>query len=929
MDDLLGEDWKSAPKPASNNPLSRPPTQQPGFASTYRGFRDGARASPLSGAASPLDLSRPSSAVTGGQPKPASRPASRPATPANDAFGNLTGLKSQKPGAGLSIQERQRHVVEEKRRQLEEQGRLWENLGGQSLGKGGVEKAAPAVGVLLEEEEEDILAAFNKNAKVDTSSHFPPPGVVSETSGMSTPDAAVQLAWPRDSEASYGNGLEEDDDDPFGLNEAARKGNGHATAPAARKIAGDEDDILGDLGKPVSERRATERISDEPAHEWDENVGKARSRQAADEPADPSVAELVEMGFPADTAKLALAETGGDLQGAVGWLLQQAHEESRQKARREAQPAQRSPVRDVTSPAGRARRGEETMPSWMRQESRSTSGTRRQDGSIAASEGDKDAAQVAQDFGNKLFKSANSLWKASQKQVAKTMADFQQERDPAQPKWMQQSSNSGDSSRDSSQRRPDQRPRQGPASKASLTNEAALLDMPRDDLPVRPAKSTAAERWPDAPSRGRTPVEASPQRQPAPVKVAQRQAPQDNRPPTKLSRMEVEDQSAQAYVSPARRKRPTPKPEPPPEPEVDLFSPAPSKASAAASAPATAKTTAKAVVPIPKPAPSPRPQAPPRNVPSVSPAALSTSAMARRRGTEAFKRGDYAAAHDAYTAALSPLPATHPIAIVVLSNRALTALKTGDAKMAVSDADRALDIIGAGLGAGETIELGTGEAGKDMREFYGKAVMRKAEALEHMEKWADAAGAWRQAVSVGAGGAISLRGRDRCERAAAPATRAKPAVAAAVVRSQGSASGRAPPAKSMGNSLQRPTLTTPESAAAVQKLREANAAAERADDEKFLLSDRVEARLVAWKGGKTDNLRALLQSLDGVLWEGAGWKKVGMSDLVVAGKVKVVYMKAIAKVHPDKVSGVRVVAERRAWLTGLDRSRRTPARSSG
>ena len=38
-----------------------------------------------------------------------------------------------------------------------------------------------------------------------------------------------------------------------------------------------------------------------------------------------------------------------------------------------------------------------------------------------------------------------------------------------------------------------------------------------------------------------------------------------------------------------------------------------------------------------------------------------------------------------------------------------------------------------------------------------------------------------------------------------------------------------------------------------------------------------------------------------VLWPEAGWKKVGMSELVLPGKVKIQYMKGIAKVHPDKV----------------------------
>ena len=88
----------------------------------------------------------------------------------------------------------------------------------------------------------------------------------------------------------------------------------------------------------------------------------------------------------------------------------------------------------------------------------------------------------------------------------------------------------------------------------------------------------------------------------------------------------------------------------------------------------------------------------------------------------------------------------------------------------------------------------------------------------------------------------------------------------------------------------------------MNKLRAANAAAEKADDEKFALTDHVDAKLVTWKGTKADNLRSLLGSLDKVLWPEAGWNKVGMQDLVMPNRVKIVYMKAIAKVHPDKVS---------------------------
>ncbi|QIX02175.1 hypothetical protein AMS68_007692 [Peltaster fructicola] len=454
--------------------------------------------------------------------------------------------------------------------------------------------------------------------------------------------------------------------------------------------------------------------------------------------------------------------------------------------------------------------------------------------------------------------------------MAKTVAEFQQERDPAQPKWMQ----SGSSSRDTSQ------PRAQRTVPTNVTDEAALLDMPRDGPPIRSKPQPV--RPGQTISRERSPV--PPQVQKESSARSSPQTFQDRRPASKLSRQEVEEQSAQAYISPARRKQAKPKPEViQPEPEVDLFSPAPSQ------------PVMKAATSVARPSPSPRPQIPTRTIPPAAAAALSTSAHHRKLGTEAFKRGDYGAAHEAYTSALQPLPATHPLVIVVLSNRSLTALKTGDAKTAISDADRALSIIGPGLGAGESIDFGGSEGQKEMRDFYGKALMRKAEALEHLEKWTEAAAVWRLAVEGGVGGAISLRGKDRCERAATPAL-AKPKTSTPAARAT-----KAVP-RPLGNSIARPALTTPTSDAAVQKLREANAAAERADDEKFQLADKVDAQLVAWKGGKADNLRALLQSLDAVLWESAGWKKVGMSDLVMPNKVKIIYMKAIAKVHPDKIA---------------------------
>ena len=863
MDDLLGEDWQAT---------SKAKTSQASSNTGYNSFRASPQP-PGSGLVSPQSISRPSSTVNGA------------AKPTIDTFGSLLSLKSQKPGSILSLQEKQRQLLEDKRKHIDQQAQQWDALGS---GRSTPAIQAPAIATLgTSESEDDILAAFNKVAPVDKSSFYPPPASA-RASGTNTP--AIAVAAPIDN-----NGFD-DDDDPFGLAEAAKRA--HVVAPVTKPT--EDDDFMGDLGRPPPAKPAPRKLTPKPVDSSSDDEGPvdiAATKRVATRGSsqDASIAELVEMGFQADAAKVALGETGGSVQSAVGWLLQQAHEESRQKAHGE-KPSRRSPPAVSRSPQRKPPSEQNSVPAWMRQDARSDSASRRQE-SRSPANGEAQSTQMASELGSKLFKGANSIWKASQKQMAKTVAEFQQERDASQPKWMHESS--ADSSRASSQRRQDRVPIRGAAAQkpVDVTDEAMMLDTPGEQLVSQPeaksSRTNGTARKTELPSRGRSPAELLPWQDAAPPRSAKVvQPPQDKRPAAKLSKQDVEEQTAQAYVSPARRKRPTPQPIPTPEPEVDLFSPEPPKPTITASVSLPGKTQA---IPTVRPAPVPqRPQVAPRSIPTVSASALSVSAQHRKKGGEAYKRGDYASAHESYNAALLPLPPAHPLTIIVLTNRALTAIKTGDPKLAVADADKAIGIIGPGLGTGESIDIGGGEPAKDMKEFYGKALMRKAEALEHMERYTDAAAVWRLASEAGVGGAVALHGRQRCEKAAAPAAVSTTSRPATTRKS-------APPAKSLGNSLQRPTLSHPVSTTAVNALRKANLAAEKADDEKFALTDVVDARLASWRGGKADNLRALLQSLDAVLWPEAGLKKVGMADLVMPNKVKIIYMKAIGKVHPDKV----------------------------
>jgi hypothetical protein len=60
-------------------------------------------------------------------------------------------------------------------------------------------------------------------------------------------------------------------------------------------------------------------------------------------------------------------------------------------------------------------------------------------------------------------------------------------------------------------------------------------------------------------------------------------------------------------------------------------------------------------------------------------------------------------------------------------------------------------------------------------------------------------------------------------------------------------------------------------------------------------------QLAAWRLRREGNIRALLPSLDMVLWPELEWTPISLSELVTPAQVKVRYMKAINKVHPDKV----------------------------
>lgn len=805
---------------------------------------------------------------------------SKPATSAGDSFANLVSFNSSATNKNLSLIEQQKRLQEEKaKKEAENRSRYEAQYGGQnsqfwdSLEQGRTQSPATAPvsqSVSSPADDDDILAAFNAAAPVDASTHFPVPS--SDTSPRN--GSNVRQESPTRGITMHDNtgGLDAfDDDDPFGLNQLKPK-----SAPAPPP-AQDDDDFLGLLGKPVSEvprKQPTPTSTAPPGLDRDSDVSHMPSNEV-----DRAIAELVDMGFPADKSRQALQTTssGTDIQAAVGWLLTQAHAESRQKSQGRS-PAN-VPSHERMERSDSRQRG---TPSWMREE---RSQAPRRDDSRSPGTGEKDPAQIASQFGNNLLKTAGSLWKTGSKRFQQAVNEFNADHDSSQPKWMRDAASPREEPfpQPLPTRRGDGAERQQPKPQ-DFTDEALLLEAGDSRPPRKPARPQPSGN--DIRNHS-SPPPVQQLRQPHFLQRPSR--PSSTEPKSRVSRFAAEEQSAQAYVSPARRKRPQ-APPPAPEPNVDLFdSPAPSIDQS--KSPVPTQTTPPA-----RPTPIPvRPKAPARSIPPISSEALQSIHRHREKASDAFKRGDYAAAHQSFSTALDMLPDKHPIIIIIRSNRAMTALKTGEPKSAIDDADSILSLIGPSKGEQETIDLGNGESPKAMKEFFGKALMRKAEALEQLERWTDAASTWKLAVESGHGGSTSIQGRNRCEKAAGISKPLSKPAAPAMKRPTPA------PKKASALSDLGGGSSSGQDSEAVSRLREANKAAERADEEKFALSESVDARIANWRNGKQDNLRALLGSLDTVLWPEAGWKKINLSELVLPNKVKIQYMKGIAKVHPDKV----------------------------
>ncbi|KAI0371504.1 hypothetical protein BV20DRAFT_965253 [Pilatotrama ljubarskyi] len=638
----------------------------------------------------------------------------------------------------------------------------------------------------------------------------------------------------------------------------------------------DDDDILGDLSKPVEKVVAKQSARSTPSP----LPPQSEQRSRAVSPPPHVLGQIVEMGFSIQQARVALAatDTGLDVQAALEMLLSngaassslapEQQPESRRRPQREAGHEryyesdegdtlpQRQPPRPPARSPPQAQRPTRERPA--------REGTPNSDAQKNLQEqADKILAQ-ASEIGLTMFNRANAFWKEGKERVQRAYeeraAAAGSSRQPTgdadprngKPKWMQDAPEGG-----------------------------------------HPAGVAPAEGFRDDDDDASPPPRRAQGQQPP---RAQEQPPAEG-PGSRLKvgNLFSEDPPS-VYVSPFRRKTT-------------------SRAQATGSAAASPASVSPAQRPSPSPAraPSPIPLVQRRTV-SASPAAIAESARQKAAGTEKFKLGQYAEAEGFYSAAINALPESHLLLVPLYNNRALTRIKTGDHTGAIEDCTTVINLIGPAYHPSREAKVTREEdgAGVDLADGLVKAWWRRAEAYEGKEKWDAAKQDWESIAGADFAGKVrseAVSGIGRCRRMLKTEVETGAATAPpAVFR----------PAATKPKPKPKPVsrVPTPPSEA-LNRVREANEAAEAEDQARHELKDSVDARLAAWKAGKENNIRALIASLDTVLWPELGWQKVGIHELVSPSQVKIRYTKAIAKVHPDKLNAQNTTVEQRMIANGV------------
>ncbi|WWD22767.1 hypothetical protein CI109_107260 [Kwoniella shandongensis] len=898
----------------------------------------------------------PQGANSNGGPNPSASASGAGGSVGLDAFSSLLSISSSGSATGgknMTMAEKQAALADEKKRKAEEdrkrfeaEGAFWDNLGGGSGTKSQSTQKPNGLNELLGPPP-PIAGPSTSRVKSPVNDGIlapsPAPGTSSKPKTSTansagsfwnhfddTDDLLTSSAAPRAKPPSATSRSPAPPSDPFdfdalaavpshlSVNGSRNGGSGPGSGmrtPVSDFDFGDrgdddEEDILGDLGKPVTARPTSAQAESGPSR------APKRTTHRSSSPPPHIVGQIVEMGFSPAQARQALSKTsdGLDVQAAMEILLSGGGGSSSNRQQPREDPTRQNDFSGEEDDEERIeylrkRREEEEKERRRRRRagpSRDSVRARTQDEREQETQTPMTAAQAqeqaekilaqASEIGQNMFSKATSFWNVGKEKALKVY----EEQRKALEAQAQAGGEGGGGAR--KQVRTDGRPKWMVDAEAAQAGEwrggaddgeagGGFRDDDDEDAAVSPPRHARAGG-----SARPTPNGAGPSRQRPAANASERTQSRNNesdigqyRSPKERADLLFADEEPKRYVSPARHRKPV--------------------ASSASAAPRAAAAAAS-----PKPLPA-------RQLVSASLQQIQTSAAHKAKGNEHFKLGRFAEADSAYTSAISALPEGHLFLVPLHNNRAAARLKLGDSAPAAADCTVAINLIGPTYHPSKEAPL-PGEVASEVKLGDGlvKAMIKRAQAWEMGEKWKNAVEDWERLMSMD----MAILGNS------ATATRNLAAEGARRARKMMDDGGNnnSSSTSSTANTKAKPKIAPKpvapskpsdvESSAAVADLRKAAQAAEKEDEQRHLIKDTIDAKLNAWKGGKESNLRALIASLDTVLWDEIlkGGLKVGMHELITEKQVKIKYMKVIARLHPDKLNTQNTTVEQRMLANG-------------
>ncbi|WWD06239.1 hypothetical protein V865_004325 [Kwoniella europaea PYCC6329] len=937
MDDLVDLNWSDPSKPVSKTTTPHP------TASSSSSFDFLSLSKPLSASpggntpnyysSTPMRSSTPSQPLNprlNGTCNTNSKPISRSGTPlqdstpqlgagagtgGSDAFSSLLSMPSSYSSAvnkNMSMAERQKALEDEKKRKDEEdrkrfeaEGHFWDNLGSSSSST----IKPPAKTVI---QQKDDFDDFLKPTPVPTSNaRAKSPAQPTSSNDILSPTSSSGPSKSSSASGTFWDSHHQSDDllsssasnpmqaqkstspappiDPFDFDalsasitqtsaQPQNNGNGHA-------LGDDEFDILGDLGKPVSAKPP----KTEPGPSRPSKPHSSSSRSSSPPP--HIVGQIVEMGFSPIQARQALAKTstGLNVQAALEILLGGQNPQSSSRLDDRDQDTFGEDDEDFVTRERQRREEEERErrrrrrqgPSRDSVKARSAEEREQEKEASAQEQAEKYLAQ-ASEIGTNMFNKATSFWNSSKE---KAMKVYEEQRKVMEANAAAAAAGSGGEGRKPIK---DGRPKWMTEAHDEDWNEkpggrekGGFRDDDDEDEGLHTQNGL----------KGKQPQlnGAGPSRNPVSAAAIPSSGSSSGYKSSKERADLLFADEAPRYKSPARHPK---KP------------------------------------PTPAPAPVPAKPLPSRTLVSVTSGQLEKSASYKAKGNEHFKLGRFAEAESSYTTAISQLPEGHLFLVPLHNNRAAARLKLGDSSPAVEDCSSVIELIGPNYHPSKEGPLPPNIA-KEVKLFDGlvKALSKRAQAWEMGEKWKNALEDWEKLIGMD----LSILG------ASASSTKNLAAEGARRSRKmlEGDGDGATQPKSNSGisstgvKSRPKPTTATQgvatarpadvDKSAAVSELRAAAKALEAEDDQRLALKDSIEAKLNNWKNGKETNLRALIASLDLVLWDEimkTSGMKVGMHELISEKQVKIKYMKVIARLHPDKLNSQNTTVEQRMLANG-------------